>query len=129
MAKRATPLAKAKLEAATASQNDLTEHQQAPEQPQGEPVLALPEAPASANVHVTLAGRKVQVTLRDSDEQRLLARLEALLQRFPAEEEPEGEQAQPEGWCSKHGVQMKLRNGEHGSWWSHKTPQGWCKGK
>jgi hypothetical protein len=71
----------------------------------------------------------VQVTLRDNDEQRLLARLEALLQRFPAEEEPEGEQARPEGWCSKHGVQMKLRNGEHGSWWSHKTPQGWCKGK
>jgi hypothetical protein len=97
--------------------------------PQGEPVPALPEAPASANVHVTLAGRTVQVTLRDTDEQRLLARLEALLQRFPAEEEPEGEQASPEGWCSKHGVQMKLRNGEHGSWWSHKTPQGWCKGK
>jgi hypothetical protein len=69
------------------------------------------------------------VTLRDTDEQRLLARLEALLKRFPAEEEPEGEQTQPEGGCSKHGVQMKLRNGEHGSWWSHKTPQGWCKGK
>jgi hypothetical protein len=69
------------------------------------------------------------VTLRDSNEQRLLARLEALLQRFPAEEEPEGEQAPPEGWCSKHGVQMKLRNGEHGAWWSHKTLQGWCKGK
>jgi hypothetical protein len=59
----------------------------------------------------------------------LLARLEALLQRFPAEEEAEGEQSPPEGWCSKHGVQMKLRNGENGAWWSHKTPQGWCKGK
>jgi len=23
---------------------------------------------------------------------------------------------------------MKLRNGEHGSWWSHKTAEGWCKG-
>jgi hypothetical protein len=129
LAKRAYPLAKAKLEATTVPQNGHTEHQPVSAHLPGEIVPALPEAPASANVHVTLAGRKVQVTLRDSDEQRLLARLEALLKRFPAEEKPEGEQAPPEGWCSKHGVQMKLRNGEHGSWWSHKTPQGWCKGK
>jgi hypothetical protein len=129
LAKRAYPLAKTKLNAVTAPQNGHTEHQPTREPLQGEPVPALPEAPASVNVHVTLAGRTVQVTLRDTDEQRLLARLEALLQRFPAEEEPRGEQAPPEGWCRKHGVQMKLRNGEHGSWWSHKTPQGWCKGK
>ena len=31
------------------------------------------EAPASANVHVVLAGRKVQMTVRDVDEGRLLA--------------------------------------------------------
>ena len=67
------------------------------------------------------------MTLRDTDETHLLARLDALLQRFPAEDEPK--QESPEGWCSKHGVQMKLRNGEHGSWWSHKTAEGWCKGK
>jgi len=120
MVKRAYPLAKAKLEAATAPQNGHTEPQLVSACPPGEPVLALPEAPASVNVHVTLAGRTVQVTL--------LARLEALLKRFPAEEKPEDEQAPPEGWCRKHGVQMKLRNGEHGSWWSHKTSQGWCKG-
>lgn len=94
------------------------------------PVAPLPEAPASANCYVTLAGRQVQVTLRDSDEQRLLVRLEALLQRFPAEAEPEGEQALPEGWCRKHGAQMKLNHGKDGStWYSHKTADGWCKGK
>jgi hypothetical protein len=129
LAKRATLLAKAKLKAATAPQNGHTEPQPVSARSPSEASTALPEAPASANVHVTLAGRKVQVTLRDSDEQRLLARLEALLQRFPAEDEPGSEQASPEGWCSKHGVQMKLRNGEHGAWWSHKTTQGWCKGK
>jgi len=32
------------------------------------------------------------VTLRDSDEQRMLARLDALLQRFPVAAEPAGEQ-------------------------------------
>jgi hypothetical protein len=137
--KRAYALAKAKLEQLNGTSNSTSqppaeqpqgEPQAQPKaQPQGEPVPTLPEAPASCNVYVTLAGRKVQVTLRDQDEQRMLARLEALLQRFPAEDEPEGEQAQPEGWCSKHGVQMKLRNGEYGSWWSHKTADGWCKGK
>jgi hypothetical protein len=87
----------------------------------------LPEAPASCNVHVTLAGRKVQLTLRDSDEARMLARLEALLTRFPAEDEPT--QEPPEGWCSKHGVQMKLNHNAKGTWWSHKTTDGWCHGK
>jgi hypothetical protein len=85
MAKRAYPLAKTKLEATTVPQNGHTEHQPVSARPPGEASTALPEAPASANVHVTLAGRTVQVTLRDSDEQRLLARLEALLQRFPVD--------------------------------------------
>jgi hypothetical protein len=89
--------------------------------------LALPEAPASCNVYVEISGRKVQVTLRDSDETRLLHRLEALLQRFPSEAEAEPEP--PEGWCSKHSVQMTRHSNAKGSWWSHKTAEGWCHGK
>jgi hypothetical protein len=129
--RRAQELAKQRLEQLDGTQPGPRQPPPEPSQvqPQGEIPPALPEAPASANVHVTLAGRKVQVTLRDSDEQRLLARLEALLKRFPAEDEPGSEQSPPEGWCHKHGVQMKLRNGAHGAWWSHQTPQGWCKGK
>jgi hypothetical protein len=45
--------------------------------------VQLPEAPASVNVHLTVNGRQVQLTLRDSDESRLLARLDAVLQRYP----------------------------------------------
>jgi hypothetical protein len=87
------------------------------------------EAPASVNFHTTLAGRQVQITLRDTDETRLLARLETLLQRFPVVEEPK-ESAQKEGWCYKHNVQMKLNHGKRGSWWSHKLPNGqWCNQK
>jgi hypothetical protein len=87
------------------------------------------EAPASVNFHTTLAGRQVQITLRDTDETRLLARLETLLQRFPVVEEPK-ESAQKEGWCYKHNVQMKLNHGKRGSWWSHKLPNGqWCNKK
>jgi hypothetical protein len=52
-----------------------------------EPPAFLPEAPASCNVFVTLAGRKVHITLRDHDETRMLHRLEDLLHRFPLEPE------------------------------------------
>ena len=50
---------------------------------------SLPEAPASANCYVTLAGRNVQLTLRDQDEGCLLQRLEALVLHFPVEEKPQ----------------------------------------
>jgi hypothetical protein len=87
------------------------------------------EAPASVNFHTTLAGRQVQITLRDTDETKLLARLEALLQRFPVVEEPK-EPAQQEGWCTEHNAKMKLHHGKRGTWWSHKLPNGqWCNKK
>lgn len=43
----------------------------------------LPEAPASVNCHVTIGGRQVQLTLRDTDETRLLERLSTVLARYP----------------------------------------------
>jgi hypothetical protein len=79
-------------------------------------------------VYVEISGRKVQVTLRDTDETRVLARLEAVLQRFPAEEATA--EAPPEGWCTTHGVQMTQHHNAKGSWWSHKLADGtWCRGK
>jgi hypothetical protein len=94
---------------------------------------ALPEAPASVNVRLTIAGRDCQLTLRDHDEVRLLARLEEVLQRFPAPaqtERPLGPTPRAEGWCSKHGVQMTLNTKEGRSWYSHRMAEGeFCKGK
>jgi hypothetical protein len=46
-------------------------------------IAQLPEAPASVNVRLTVAGREVQLTLRDTDETRLLARLDTVLQQYP----------------------------------------------
>ena len=85
-------------------------------QSQGEPVLALPEAPASANVHVMLAGRQVQVTLRDSDETRLLARLEVLLQRFPVETLVQDSATPQTPVCAWHGA-MKESTKAKGTWY------------
>jgi hypothetical protein len=39
-------------------------------------------------------------------------------------------QPTPEGWCVRHAVQMKLNHGKDGrQWYSHKTAEGWCKGR
>jgi len=146
LAKRARTLAKTKLEQLNSAHNDTT--QPATEPPQPETVIppveaptqteqavtpVVPthsEAPASCNTYVTIAGRKVQFTLRDSDEQRLLTRLEALLERFPVEEEPESASTPPaEDWCAIHQVQMKERKGKYGPFYSHMTANGWCNGK
>jgi hypothetical protein len=142
MAKRATPLAKAKLDAGANGQTTPASQPEPLAQPQASPavtsaplpeaptLLALPEAPASCNVYVELGGRKVQVTLRDSDEERLLSRLAALLRRFPVEEIADtsapASAVPQEGWCTTHQTQMKRR--EWGGF-SHKTADGWCKGQ
>jgi len=99
------------------------------------PPLPLPEAPASVNVHLSIAGRQVQLTLRDSDEWRLLARLEEVLQRFPAPPAPvpghaQGSQGQEKGWCAVHQCAMQENRKDGRTWYSHRTAEGsWCKGK
>jgi hypothetical protein len=120
-------LAKQRLEAQL-DDNGTGNGQHAAEAPKADaPATGLPEAPASCNVYVTLAGRKVQLTLRDSDETRLLQRLEALLTRFPAEDETD--QEPPEGWCPVYRCQMTQHHNAKGSWSSHKLDNGkWCHG-
>ena len=89
----------------------------------------LPEAPASANCHVTVAGRQVQITLRDTDETRLLARLTTLLAQYPVEQSSSQDHT-PEGWCAVNSVQMRRNEKDGRNWWSHKAEDGsWCKGK
>ena len=102
---------------------------------------ALPEAPASVNVRVVISGYEVQWTLRDADEGRLAERLAQLLARYPKPQPQPQAQLSPQqhnalaqhkqvsGVCPIHGVQMKLNDKNGRQWWSHKTPDGWCKGR
>jgi len=139
IARRAPELVKVKLDAPPAGEAQVWRS--------NTPPAPLPEAPASCNVYITLAGRQVQVTLRDTEEARLLGRLETLLARYPLEapacqtksaaqlnaeamhRPTSQEQPTPEGWCLVHQCQMKRQTNERGSWWSHKTGDGWCRGK
>jgi hypothetical protein len=98
----------------------------------GKKTQPLYEAGASANVHVTIAGRDVLVTLRDHDEGRLLERLQALLARYPvAQPAPQAASQTPDGWCAVHQTTMQWNTGRAGrqGWWSHRMDDGWCKGK
>ena len=94
-------------------------------QPAPAPVTPLPEAPASVNVHLELNGRQVQLTLRDSDEGRLLQRLDAVLQRFPLVVKPTDETPQ----CLTHGPMKPSTKGK-GWYCPTKLADGsWCKGR
>jgi hypothetical protein len=128
IARRAQELTKAKLDGI----NGQAEAPSQTAQPESLPA-PLPEAPASVNCHITVEGRQVQVTLRDSDENRLLRRLAALLRHYPhTQTQPptQTHNASQAGWCAKHDVPMKLNHGKNGStWYSHRTADGWCKGK
>jgi len=154
LAKRARTLAKTKLEQQSHGTSNGTT-QPATEQPQGQPEpvdapveapvesepitpvvssVAHSEAPASCNTYIDIAGRKVQFTLRDDNEEHLLARMEKLLSRFPLPEQepadPGSAPTPPENWCPIHQVPMKRYSNAKGSWLSHKTPEGiWCNGK
>jgi SWIM zinc finger len=90
------------------------------------PSAPLPEVPAIVSTTITVAGRRVEVKLCDSNDARLLARLTALLAQYPYEP-PTGlaTAADDTPRCPKHDVVMKLNHGKDGStWYSHKTADG-----
>jgi hypothetical protein len=108
--------------------------------PEPEPTPApapapLGEAPCSVNVHLTIAGRQVQLTLRGHDEGDVLTRLETVLARYPQPQVPAQPQAQAPApvekrYCPKHGTEMQQNHKDGRSWWSHRLADGsWCKGK
>ena len=127
IARRAQELTKATL----ADANGHAEPPSQPAQPDA-PTASLPEAPVSITLKATLHGHEVMVTLRGVDFASVKAQVEQgsewLKVQAPAQSPTQGA-GQPEGWCSKHGVQMKLNHKDGRSWWSHRTAEGWCKGK
>src|SRR5215510_10972451 len=135
IARRAQELTKAKLDAASNG------HAEPPSQPaltQPEaPTAPLPEAPVSITLKATLHGHEVLVTLRGVDFASVKAQVEQASEWLkvqapaqpPAQSTGQTDYSPKPGWCAKHGVQMRHNHKEGRSWWSHWTPEGWCKGK
>src|SRR5262245_19534480 len=131
--KRALALAKQKLVQLDGARTGQAEapSQPAPAQPPA-PTAPLPEAPVSITLKATLHGYEVLVTLRGVDFASVKAQVEQasvwLTEQTPAQP-PTQRSRHAEGWCSKHDMQMRQNHKEGRSWWSHKTTDGWCKGK
>jgi hypothetical protein len=91
------------------------------------PTVPLPEAPVSITLKGMIHGQEVMVTLRGVDFASVKAQVEDASQWLDAKgSQPTDNTPQ----CPKHGVAMKLNHGKDGStWYSHKTADGWCKGK
>jgi hypothetical protein len=90
------------------------------------PTMSLPEAPVSITLKATLHGHEVMVTLRGTDFASVKAQVEDASQWLQAQS---GQVADSTPQCPKHGVPLKLNHKDGRSWWSHRTADGWCKGK
>ena len=91
------------------------------------PIAPLPEAPVSITLKATLHGHEVLVTLRGVDFASVKAQVEQASEWLKVQtpvQPPTQSPAHPEGWCSKHSVQMKLNHKDGRSWWSHRTADG-----
>src|SRR5215468_5854517 len=129
IARRAQELTKVKLED-THGQTE-PPSQPPPAQPDA-PTAPLPEAPVSITLKATLHGHEVMVTLRGVDFASVKAQVEQASEWLKVQaprQPPMQDTERPKGWCGKHGGQMKHNHKEGRSWWSHWTPEGWCKGK
>jgi|RhiMetdeSRZDD1v2_1073273.scaffolds.fasta_scaffold283868_1 hypothetical protein len=104
--------------------------------PQAPTPTPLPEAAFSLTLKGLLDGIEAMLTVRGQTATEFTANLAAVrgLLATPTPQPPTqasgAPQGQGKGWCSKHGVQMKLTQKDGCSWWAHKIAEGgWCKGK
>jgi hypothetical protein len=95
----------------------------------------LPEAAFSLSLKGTLGDVEAMLTIRGAtyaDFAANVAAVEGLLDARTTGPTAKGlPDSQPplEGWCHIHDVQMTMQHNDRGSWWSHKTADGWCRGK
>jgi hypothetical protein len=130
MQKRATALIQCKR--SDASNGHAESPCQADPPAPAQPPAPLPEAPVSITLKATLHGHEVLVTLRGVDFASVKAQVEQASEWLKVQvpvHSPTQSPEHPEGWCSKHSVQMKMNHKDGRSWWSHKTTEGWCKGR
>jgi hypothetical protein len=94
-----------------------------------------PEALFSACLKGTVRGIDTQLTARGMTLEEFQRHFDAVHALFdvpparPASTPASPAPPTPEGWCLIHNVQMSRQSNERGSWFSHKTADGWCRGK
>jgi hypothetical protein len=90
---------------------------------------ALPEAAFSLTLKGLLDGHEALLTVRGATAAEFTENLKTIRGLLDAPKAPVQPTEQGKDWCVKHGVQMTLNTKEGCSWWSHRLPEGWCKGR
>ena len=96
------------------------------------PPTPCPEAVFSLTLKGTLDGVEALLTARGQTAEefkRNLAAIRGLLDPVAPAAPPAASQPQGKDWCQVHQVAMQLNQKEGRSWYSHRTDQGWCKGR
>lgn len=147
-------LVRAQVEARAAAYAAQAGEAAVPEAPAGAPPSrdsapeAAPAAPGGADwpSRCTLnwqdGGVDLLLTLGDTSDEALFQRLKAVMPRIKATVQAErtgrqaaadaaqdaGEPGDP-SWCPVHQAAMTRQTNERGAWYSHRTSDGWCKGR
>jgi hypothetical protein len=95
------------------------------------------EAPASCCLKFFLGGVECMYTMRDTDDEKLFARVRRILPRVQEKVGSNGQKAgnsessgDDPSRCTIHNVPMKRYTKGDQVWYSHKAPDGsWCRGK
>jgi hypothetical protein len=79
----------------------------------------------------TLDGIEALFTVRGQSATEFQANLAAVRGLLDPPKTQASSQPQERGkdWCLLHNVQMKENHKDGRSWWSHRTAEGWCKGR
>ncbi len=101
-------------------------------QPEGQPsAWNCNQAPSSCTVKWHLNGIELMLTLRDTGDDLLFARLRKVLPKIQEKvSNGQGTHGEPAGQsCPLHNVPMKRYSKGKQVWYSHQTPDGqWCRG-
>jgi len=96
----------------------------------------LPEAPVSWTVRYrSTQGFDCMLTLRGHDPAAVLRQAHDLMERMAAAGATQhggsqGAEGRDKVWCDIHNCEMKRREKDGQTWYSHKAPDGtWCRGK
>lgn len=95
--------------------------------------------PSTIDLVVVICDREMILFLHDTDDMRLLARVETILNKYPgvpslpapaAMPEPADQPQSKPHWCAVHQCVMSLKRGKNGdTWYSHQRDTGgWCRG-
>jgi hypothetical protein len=106
------------------------------------PAWQTQQAPSSVSIQWITGGVECRLTLRDSTDAGLFERIKKVLPRIHAKVEEDRAKQQaaideataagkptPESWCALHQVEMQRHTKDGRSWYSHRTDDGWCRGK